>query len=89
VSIYDDNVRLATLTGKNREYVENRIPLLSNLMSDNLQELLDNSEIIVLNNREEKFLTALKNVSGKTIIDMIHIDDETVINKNQYKGINW
>ena len=36
--IYDKNIQIARLTGKNKEYIEKRIPHLSHLLSDDLEE---------------------------------------------------
>lgn len=88
VCIYDKNIQLARLTGKNKEFIEGRIPHLSKLLVDDLDNILATSDVIVLCNKEKEFETALNNVSGKIIIDMVRIN-EMVKEKNTYIGINW
>ena len=56
-----------------------------------LKKLIKHSDIIVVANKEKEFETALKNVSDKTIIDMIRISDnlKSIKESNTYIGINW
>src|SRR5207253_3903769 len=48
VRIFDPNVRLAALVGANRRYIEKEIPHISSLLSDDLTDLVDDSEVIVI-----------------------------------------
>jgi len=87
INLYDENIQIAKLTGKNKEYIEHRIPHLSKLLIDDLDVLIDQSDVLIISNREESFAKALESVTGKIIIDMVHIEN---INKsNTYIGINW
>jgi GDP-mannose 6-dehydrogenase len=86
--IYDKNIQVARLTGKNKEYIENRIPHLARLLSDDLQAMLEESDVIVVNNKEKHFEEALKNVSGKIVLDMVYLSRQ-VREANTYIGINW
>jgi GDP-mannose 6-dehydrogenase len=86
--IYDENVQVAKLTGKNKEYIESRIPHLSRLLSPDLNKLIAESDVIVVSNQEKQFEELLKTVSDKIIIDMVRLP-ETVKENNTYIGINW
>ncbi|MBV8146488.1 MAG: UDP-glucose/GDP-mannose dehydrogenase family protein, partial [Gammaproteobacteria bacterium] len=46
--VYDQNVRLASLLGANREYILNHIPHIGRLMVDSAAELLEHAEVIVV-----------------------------------------
>jgi GDP-mannose 6-dehydrogenase len=87
--IYDENVQLAKLTGKNKEYIDSRIPHLSKLLVTDADRLIDESEVIIVSNKEPSYLAKLRAASGKTIIDMVRIDDEIILKNNRYIGINW
>jgi GDP-mannose 6-dehydrogenase len=89
IAIYDENVQLAKLTGKNKEYIESRIPHLSKFLVDDLNFLIEESDVIIVCNKETVFVDKLRKITGKTIIDMIKIDDDVIIRNNNYKGINW
>ena len=88
IRLYDNNLQIARLTGKNKEYIESRIPHLSKLLTDDLNSLINNSDVLILSNNESEFKEALQNVSNKIIIDMIRIED-SIKQKNNYIGINW
>ncbi len=87
LNIYDENIQIAKLTGKNKEYIESRIPHLSKLLSHDLKTLIAQSEVIVINNKEAQFEEVLRGVSNKIIIDMVRFP--FLKDKNTYIGINW
>jgi len=89
ISIFDQNIHVAKLTGKNKEYIDNHIPHLSKLLVDDLELLIEQADVIILSNKEQQFLEALKGLENKTLVDMVKINDETIISKNNYIGINW
>jgi GDP-mannose 6-dehydrogenase len=89
VCIYDKNVQISRLTGTNKEYIDAHIPHLSKLMTDDLQELLSDSEVIIINNKEKEYLEAFSNWNGDAaIIDMVRMDNN-IRNHSGYNGINW
>lgn len=88
VSIYDKNIQVARLTGKNKEYIESRIPHLSHLLTEDLEKLVEDSDVVVVSNGEKDFREILKNVKGKVIVDMVRLD-AGIRSANTYIGINW
>ncbi len=89
VCIYDKNVQLSRLTGTNKEYIDTHIPHLSRLMTNNLQEVLDNAEVIIINNKEKEYSEVFANWNGNArIIDMVRLDGQ-IRNNPGYQGINW
>ena len=88
ISIYDKNVNLSLLTGTNKEFIDLRIPHLSSLMVNNAWEIVENSEVLIINTREKEFLSYLQNTEDKIIIDMVRLDD-SLLNNSNYIGINW
>jgi GDP-mannose 6-dehydrogenase len=89
VQIYDRNVQLSKLTGTNKEYIDQRIPHLYKLMVNQLDELIDNTEVVVVNNREKEYIDVIMETeSPAVIIDMVRLPDPIRLRKN-YIGINW
>lgn len=89
ISIYDKNVHLSKLTGTNKEYIDKHIPHLSRLMKAEINEVLDETEVIVVNNKEQEYTdTLLALDSNHQIIDMVRLP-EAIRQKKHYKGINW
>lgn len=89
IAIYDKNVHLSKLTGTNKEYIDTHIPHLSRLMKSQISELMHDSELIVVNNKEKEYIDILMNVETEhPIIDMVRLPEE-IRKKKNYKGINW
>lgn len=89
IKIYDKNVNLSKLTGTNKEYIDRHIPHLSKLMVNHMEEMVEDSEVIVINNREKEYLEILSETeSGAYLIDMVRLP-ETVRKRKNYVGINW
>ena len=88
VTIYDKNVNTTLLTGTNKDYVDARIPHLSKLLTSDLEQLLQDSDVLIVNTKEKEFIEKLENIEGKIIIDFVRLGDQFLGKKN-YTGINW
>lgn len=87
--LYDDNIKLAKLTGKNKEYIDRKIPHLTELLSDKtLRETIDSGDVIIVCNREKQFLMELEETNGKIIFDMVGVNN-AIRENNKYIGVNW
>lgn len=91
IRIYDRNVRLASLTGANRDYIVNKIPHISRLMVDEMDDLIAHSETIIVGNSDELFEDIKSRVSkGQRIVDLIRIARSTPTPAGvEYEGICW
>ena len=88
VTIYDKNVNMTLLTGTNRDYVDARIPHLSKLLTSDLEQVLQESDVLIVNTKEKEFVEKLENIEGKIIIDFVRLGDQ-FLDRNNYTGINW
>lgn len=88
ISIYDKNINLAMLTGTNKEYIDSRIPHLAVLLKDDAKELVKESDVIIINNKEAEFVDLVKGIKDKILIDFVRLDEDILSNEN-YIGINW
>ncbi len=86
VKIFDSNINIAKLTGKNKEFIEQHIPHLADLMVNHLITLVDESDVILVMNKEIPFLDLLERIENKTIIDFVRVEYNP---QNTYIGINW
>lgn len=87
--IYDKNVRLASLTGANRDFILNRIPHISRLMVDSVQVVLDHAETIVIGNNDPEFRRVPSEIrDGQVIVDLVRIADRRS-EEGKYNGICW
>lgn len=89
IKIYDKEVSLAKLFGANREFIEKRIPHISELMVENIDEILNHSEVIIIGNKSEEFVDILSFLSKKIyVIDLVRIT-KIIKTKAKYDGICW
>jgi len=90
VKIYDRNVNIAKLIGANKRYIEEVIPHISSLMCNSMEEVIKDSEVIIIGNKAEEF----KQIPGlmqedKIIIDLVRIFDKSDVMVGEYDGICW
>ena len=94
LSVYDRNVRLASLVGANREYILNHIPHIGRLMVDRPEQLIEQSEVVVVASADQEFTPLLEKLpQGKSVIDLIGAwsTDASARSAHMeaYEGIAW
>lgn len=85
--IYDKNVNISKLTGTNKLYIDEHIPHLSELISDDLQHVVESSELVVISHNEPEFKCIDTRYPDKTFIDLVKIKDG--VSTGNYEGICW
>lgn len=88
LKIYDKNVHISKLIGSNKSYIDEVLPHLSVLITDNLGEAIEQADIVVLNHRNldlENHLDALS--KKKAVIDLVRV--KAAENLDNYIGLNW
>lgn len=89
LKLYDKNVKLASLTGANKNYILNHIPHISKLMVDSIDDIMEHADVVVIGNGNKEFLSAIdKRKADQTIIDFVRIAPE-LISGDGYEGICW
>ncbi|MGQ9880547.1 MAG: UDP-glucose dehydrogenase family protein [Armatimonadota bacterium] len=87
--IYDPNVSLAAIYGSNRAYIEREIPHIHALMCDTLQQLIDESDVVVLANRDEQVRQyAHQFRDEQTVIDLARVLSPDAV-RGRYIGLYW
>ncbi|HEY5885898.1 MAG TPA: UDP-glucose/GDP-mannose dehydrogenase family protein [Pyrinomonadaceae bacterium] len=88
LAIYDRDVSLAKLFGANKEYIEREIPHISQLMRGSIDEVVDDSDVIVIGNKASEFRSIESRLNGHhTVLDLVRIFDRT--SDGTYEGICW
>jgi GDP-mannose 6-dehydrogenase len=88
--IYDKNVSLARLVGANKAYINEQIPHLSSLLCETIDEVLDNSDVIVVGNAAPEFSDALKKTRPEQkIVDLVRVKTDRSQIPARYEGICW
>lgn len=89
VLIYDENVRLANLTGANRDYILNRIPHIAPLLADDPRRVLEHGQVIVVGNRAATFGEIVDRVAdGQIVVDLARVVGHRS-DAGRYEGICW
>ncbi len=89
IRIYDKNVNIAALIGANKDYILNHIPHISKLLCDTADEVIENSDTIVIGNGDEEFNALASTLSSnQVVIDLIRLSGFEKLG-NQYNGIGW
>ena len=87
ISIFDDNVNISKITGTNKEYIDQHIPHLSELIEPNLEKVFEKSETLVITQKDKRFSNLSSRFRNKIIIDLARIDDNH--KAENYEGICW
>jgi GDP-mannose 6-dehydrogenase len=85
LNIYDKNVKMATLIGANKNYLLNRIPHITKLLTDDIDSVKDSSELLIIGNKSEEFLDIVE--SDYKILDLVRISEK--VSCDNYNGICW
>jgi len=90
LSIYDRNVSLARLVGANRQYIDTQIPHLSSLLCNTIDEVIENSDVVVIGNQSPEFADAVTRCrSDQIVIDLVRVPVYRSLLQADYRGISW
>jgi GDP-mannose 6-dehydrogenase len=89
LKLYDKNVQLARLVGANKEFINNRIPHISNLMVETVDEVLEHADTVVIGTGDVAFKTVPGRLGAhQTLVDFVRIVDHYDGNEH-CDGICW
>lgn len=88
IRIYDRNVKISELTGTNKDFIMAKIPHLQHFVSADLDSVCQNSDVLVITNKEKDFEEVLQKYPGKIVIDLVRQWKE-VDYAGKYEGISW
>ena len=90
VRIYDSDVLLARVFGTNKEFIEQKIPHISSLMCSQIEEVIRESEVVVICKPEQKFKDALEPyLREKIVFDLVRISPNISTVPESYEGLCW
>lgn len=86
--IYDKNVKVSELTGTNKDFIMAKIPHLQHFVTDNLDAVCQESDVLVVTNKEKEFADVMTRYPNKIIIDLVR-QWRDVDYAGHYEGISW
>ncbi len=87
VKIFDKNVVISKLFGSNKSYIEEKLPHISVLLTDSLEDVLNDSETVVLVHKLSEVTEMKHRLKDKNIVDLAgYVEFGELPN---YEGIAW
>lgn len=88
--VYDPAVNLARLIGANKRYIEQTIPHIGSLLTDDLDEVIRHAGVVVVGFRNPDVDRAVAAIApgGPPVVDLVGIDAATHT-RARYEGICW
>jgi GDP-mannose 6-dehydrogenase len=88
--IYDANVTLARLIGANRDYIDGRLPHLSDLLRSSVTDVLAHAEVCVVGCLDPAVVEAMASTGERTVIDLVRLPDAAGRRADRrYVGLAW
>jgi len=87
VKIYDKNVVLSKLLGANKSYIEEKLPHISAMLVNTIEEAVQHAQTIVLVHRLDEVIEHEGKLKNKNIVDLAGYEEFRKF-KN-YSGIAW
>lgn len=89
IKVYDPTLNHAVLTGANRDYIQNVLPHLDELLVDTLEEAVEGCELVIVGNNAAEF-SRLAELLGEDqrLLDLTGIAHRGQLGE-RYHGINW
>ena len=89
IQIFDDQVQLSRLIGANKSFLEQQLPHIAALMRDSIEELVAESEVVVVTHGSKVFLQAAEHLRpNQVLIDLVGLFKRQDL-KSAYEGIAW
>ena len=88
IRIYDKNVKVSELTGTNKDFIMAKIPHLQHFVSDDVDAVCRESDVLVVTNKEREFAELLACYPGKVVVDLVRQWKE-VDYAGRYEGLSW
>jgi GDP-mannose 6-dehydrogenase len=90
IKIYDDKVELSRLIGANKAFLESELPHIASLMCSSMDELIKESDVVVITNGSKAFRQSPELMNKQQIlIDLVGVAKEGRELPGVYEGIGW
>jgi GDP-mannose 6-dehydrogenase len=89
IKLYDKQVSVAKLVGANKDYIEQEIPHISNLMADSVEQVLEHADVILIGNPAKEFKAIEPMLTDKhLVVDLVRAFGGRTSDA-KYQGICW
>jgi GDP-mannose 6-dehydrogenase len=89
VIVHDPDVLPEQMLGSNLEYLERQLPQIHRILRASMNEVLENSQLIVVAQRRPEFTAGLNELNGKiAVLDLVRMS-ENPDSTGHYQGMSW
>lgn len=90
VLVYDPEVQLSRLLGANRRFIEQHVPHIGSLMCDDLQDVIGESDLLVVGMNDAHTVRMLKErvQANQIVLDLVNIGRRDDL-RGRYIGLCW
>ncbi len=90
IRIFDEKLQLSRLVGANKVFLERELPHIASLMCSSIEQLISQSEVVVVTNNSKAFLHVSQILQDDQIlIDLVGIARSDNGTHGVYEGICW
>lgn len=86
IRIFDKNVSLSRLLGKNKSVIEEKLPHLNVMLQESVADVVDWAQVVVIANKSPEF-GSVHFAPGQTVLDLARIRE--LEGDDGYQGICW
>ncbi len=88
LKICDPNVEYARVNGANAKYINEHIPHISSLLSADVADVIEQSDVLVLGQKDPRFETAVNGGrNGRKVVDLVGFMEHP--STDEMQGIGW
>jgi GDP-mannose 6-dehydrogenase len=90
VLLHDANIDMQRVLGANRRFVEDEVPYLPERLRADLDQVVSESEVIVVGNRSAAYRgIGAKLKPGQVVVDLVAGVDRASVVNGEYHGLAW
>ncbi len=90
VLLHDPNIDMERVLGANRRFVEDEVPYLPERLRGDLDQVLAESEVVVVGNRSREYREIGPRLrSGQVLVDLVAAVDRSTVTAGEYHGLAW
>ena len=90
--IYDPNVALARVVGANRSYIIQKLPHISELLVDDIEQALEHGEVLIVGSAPPEVVVAINGAApDRLIVDLVRLPGAGNLRASagNYRGVAW
>ncbi len=90
VLLHDPNIDMERVLGANRRFVEDEVPYLPERLRTDLDEVLRESDVVVVGNRAPLYRGIGAQLrEGQALVDLVAAVDRGSVRRGEYHGLAW